>query len=62
MVHACIRDGSVSCPFSTCIGGTIEGCNFSSGRYSRRLSRGSVINFAVLRGAKFVELRGSSSF
>lgn len=58
----CIADNSIFCPFPFCIAESIESCNERSGRF-RRVSRGvDSVNFAVLRGSKFVELRGRSSF
>ncbi len=62
MVRKCEKDSSISCTFPYCIAYSIESCNLQSGRFSRKLSVGVHINFAVLRGSKFVELRGSLSF
>jgi hypothetical protein len=33
---SCFACNAVSCPFSTCIAGSIESCNFKSGRFTRR--------------------------
>lgn len=58
----CRVDASVFCPFYECISDSIEGCNFCSGRFSNKLAGYGTVNFSVLRGSKFVELRRSSSF
>lgn len=46
----CIVDSSVSCPFRSCIAGSIEACNVRSGRFS---PRGSKVDYSFLKSRRF---------
>lgn len=62
MANKCCFEPSILCPFAECVGSSIESCNLRSGRFSHKSSCSGLINFGVLRGSRFVKLRGLVSF
>lgn len=52
-MNTCIKDSSVSCPFRSCIAGSVEACNYKSGRFTSRSTKAGHLSRAVLSGKKF---------